>query len=490
MKNRALLRGRAKSPQQLTIDIGVLADAPRTHVYLQHRDGVIVHGPTGAGKTWRIACQRIWDAPGFVLATTTKADLVAATIRARATCGQVAVFDPEQLTGWPHPVRWSILAGCKDPDTAIRRADALAKAMPLEGTRNGAYFEQKAATVLRCCLYAAAVSDATIHDVRVWIGNRTNRAAVEVLALTFPSWASELNQILGSASESSDDVLAAAARLLEPLASPKLLAAVDVPVHESFDVHQFVLSGANTLYLVSKGTTRSMAPFVAALAAEVHYVADRASQRAPMKRLDPPIRLVLDEMNNVAPIPDLPQIMTDSGGKGITVWAFAHNQDQNEMRWGTEGGRVLAQSAPAMLILPGLRGVDELSSLSKLLGERRRWEATLHKEGRSWGLHDNTVLRTDEIRELDSDCALLLYRNSPGCLLRLPSVWDVAAWRDAVLGSTAWFDRVVATGRILGGSAVAGATANSTRLQPLSADAAALRSSDVTKTEPTARRYR
>ncbi|MBF6331467.1 type IV secretory system conjugative DNA transfer family protein [Nocardia transvalensis] len=430
----------------VTVDVGVLSDRPRKHVYLQHRDGVIVHGPTGAGKTWRVACQRVWDAPGFVLATTTKADLVAATFAARTDRGQVAVFDPENLTGWPHPLRWSILAGCEDPETAIRRADALARAMPLEGTRNGAYFEQKAATLVRCYLHAAALAEYSIRDVRVWISARTNRTAIDILSDALPDWASELDQILGSASESTDDVLAAAARLLEPLASPRLLAAVDVPVDESFGVESLALSGANTLYLVSKGSSRSMAPFVAALAAEVHHIADRASQRRPGKRLDPPIRLVLDEMNNVAPIPDLPMIMTDSGGKGISLWVFAHNQDQNELRWGTEGGRVLAQSAPAMLILPGLRGVDELTALSRLLGERRRWEATLHDGSRSYALHDDTVLRTDEIRELGTDQALLIYRNAPAMLLRLPSVWDVPRWRQAVIASTAAFDEIIATG--------------------------------------------
>ncbi|WP_405165603.1 type IV secretory system conjugative DNA transfer family protein [Nocardia sp. NBC_01499] len=332
MRHRYWSCTRFADPSRAAVDLGVLAERHSEHVYLQHRDGVIVHGPTGAGKTWRVAYQRVCDAPGFALVTTTKADLVAATITHRAQLGRVAVFDPEGLTGWPAGLRWSFLAGCTDPDTAIRRADAAARAMPLEGTRNGAYFEQKAATVLRCCLHAAATANYSIRDVRVWISARTNRTPVDILAQTLPDWASELDQILASGSESTDDVLAAASRLLEPLASPKLLAAIDVDLSESFDVERFVLSGANTLYLVSRGSTRSMAPFVAALAAEVHHVADRASQRMPGKRLDPPVRLVLDETNNVAPIPDLPQIMTDSGGKGICVWAFAHNQDQNELR--------------------------------------------------------------------------------------------------------------------------------------------------------------
>ena len=157
---------------------------------------------------------------------------------------------------------------------------------------------------------AAALGGFSIRDVRVWVSSRNSLTAVNILKSDRPDWAAELRQILGSGSDSADDVIAAAARLLDPLASPKLLAAVDVPLEESFDVASFVLDEANSLYLVSKGTSESMAPFVAALAAEAHYVADRASQTRPGKRLDPPARFVLDEMNNVAPIPDMPSIMT------------------------------------------------------------------------------------------------------------------------------------------------------------------------------------
>ncbi|WP_280385954.1 type IV secretory system conjugative DNA transfer family protein [Nocardia wallacei] len=450
MNVRNRLRRRPMVPDRRTVRVGVLAADPRSSVCLSPRDGVIVYGPTGSGKTWRLAYQRVYDAPGFVAATSTKTDLMAATFLDRAAQGRIAVFDPEDLSGWPGKIRWSLLSGCADPDVAIRRAEALTKAMPLEGTKNGGYFESKAATLLRCYLHAAALDDRSIRDVRVWVPSRTNRTAVDILGAHLPDWAAELEQILGSSSESSDDVLAAAARLLEPLASPKMLAAVDVPAAESFEVESFVLdtAHANTLYLLSKGTSQSMAPFVAALAAEVHHVADRASQKRPGKRIDPPVRLVLDEVNNVAPIPELPSIMTDSGGKGITVWAFAHNQSQNEMRWGQIGGRMLGQSPPAMLLLPGLRG-DELEAVSRLLGQRKRWEASLSRTmGRSYQQRDEPVLRADEIRELDHDQGLLIYRHAPAAVLRLPSVWDDPHTQRQVRAALETFETLVAAGEL------------------------------------------
>ena len=435
-------------PAVMGVHVGTLSGRSRDHVYLQHRDGVIVHGPTGSGKTWRLAYQLTCGAPGFTLATTTKADLLSATLCDRADKGRVAVFDPEDLTGWPASIRWSILAGCDDPDTAIRRAAALARAMPLEGTKNGGYFEGKASVLLRCYLFAAAVGGYSVRDLRVWVSSRSTRTAVDILEAELPDWAAELTQILDSGSDSSDDVVAAAARLLDPLASPKLLNAVDVPPAESFDVESFVLNGANTLYAVSKGTSKSMSPFVAALVAEAHYFADRQSQRLPGKRLDPPARFVLDEMNNVAPLPDLPTIMTDSGGRGITVWAFAHNQMQNEMRWGTTGGQVLSESAPAMLVLPGLRGERELASLSRLLGNRKAWQISHGAGGVSHQLHEEAILTPAQIRGLATDDGLLLYRNAPAMVVHLPTVWQDKRTKKAVQASMAEFDEIVASRKV------------------------------------------
>ncbi|WP_280494366.1 type IV secretory system conjugative DNA transfer family protein [Nocardia asiatica] len=437
-------------PAKMAIALGALVDDPRQTVYLQHRDAVLVEGPTGSGKTWRLAYQLVDGAPGFVLATTTKSrDVLGATIADRAEVGDVAVFDPEDLTGWPARIRWSILAGCDDPDTAIRRAAALAKAMPMEGAKNSGYFEAKAATLLRCYLHAGALEKRSIREVRQWVSSRTTTVAREILARRLPDWAGELEQILDSGSESSDDVIAAAARLLEPLASPKLLAAIDVPQDESFDVASFVLDSTqrNTLYLVSKGTSGSMAPFVAALAAEVHYIADRASQRHSSGRLDPPVRLVLDEVNNVAPIPDLPGIFSDSGGRGITTWAFAHNQRQNQQRWGDHGGLMLAYSAPAMLILPGMRG-DELSEISRLIGNRKEWRATIGRGSPSYQLHDEPIMTAAELREMDTDHALLLYRNAAPVKVHLPTVWQVPQLKRRVQASLREFESVVSKGQV------------------------------------------
>ena len=93
---------------------------------------------------------------------------------------------------------------------------------------------------------------------------------------------------------------------------------------------------------------------------------------------------MFDEVNNVAPIPDLAGVLTDSGGRGITVWCFAHSQAQNIRRWGLQGGREFAASAPVRLILPGLNDVEELEGISRLFGRRRVWVKDRTGRGGSW----------------------------------------------------------------------------------------------------------
>ncbi|WP_157108511.1 type IV secretory system conjugative DNA transfer family protein [Aldersonia kunmingensis] len=430
--------------RRVAVDIGALDSARWHRVFLQHRDGVLVHGPTGSGKTWRFAYHLVTDAPGFCLATTTKSrDVLAATLTTRAEHGEIGVFDPENITGWPDRLRWSILAGCDQPDTAIRRAAALAAAMPIEGTKNTGYFEGKAATLLRCYLHAAALDARSVRDVRIWINSRTSTEARDILKGVRPDWAAELDEILGNTSDSTGDVVSACARLLEPLASPKLLAAVDVPLPASLDVAAMVRGGANTLYLVSEGTSRSMAPFVAALAHEAEHHLREDSQTRPGGRLDPPARFVLDEMNNVAPLPELPSKMTDTGGRGINLWCFAHNQEQNEMRWGRAGGRMLFTSAPAAIILPGLHGEDELASLSRLIGDREHWQVSHGRAGASYQAQQRPIMTGAAIRRMGDDEALLLYRNAAPIKLHVPTVWTQRRPRRTVTAALDEFDAIV-----------------------------------------------
>src|SRR5207253_2809792 len=90
-------------------------------LYVQHEDSMWVYAPQRSGKTLYLAVSIVLDAPGPVLATSTKNDLLMYTAIARQRLGTAVVFDLQDISGWPHTISWSPVAGCEDPDEALAR---------------------------------------------------------------------------------------------------------------------------------------------------------------------------------------------------------------------------------------------------------------------------------------------------------------------------------------------------------------------------------
>lgn len=410
-------------------------------IFLQHRDCVLCFAQTGAGKTARLAVQRCWDAPGFLLATSTKRDLVEYTYKYRSALGRVEIFDPEGLIGHPHPMRWSLLAGCTDERVATRRAEAWVKAVPMGDTKDASFWQGKAQTLMRCYLYAAASKGLGLAKVRAWVTNRRATEPLEILDTVNASWAAELRQIVESEADSSEDMFHAVSTLVAPLSDQRLLEAVDTPIHESVDLAELVLGGPNTLYLLSDGSSGSVAPIVAVLASEVHHLLNRHSQRVPGRRLDPPARLVLDEVNTVAPIPGLPGMINDIGGRGISIWAFAHNRTQMSVRWGTTEGDLFINSAPVRIILAGMTDDRHLEELSSLSGTYEEYEPMIDPR-HAPHLRTRRVLEKHQIRQLESDNGLMLTRGAAPFLVHLPTVFERKQWKREIIASTQAFEKV------------------------------------------------
>lgn len=51
----------------------------------------------------------------------------------------------------------------------------------------------------------------------------------------------------------------------------------------------------------------------------------------------PPTVLALDETANIAPIPELPSIISQGGSQGLVVVAVFHHMEQAKARWGADG---------------------------------------------------------------------------------------------------------------------------------------------------------
>lgn len=419
-------------------------------IALRQNDSLLVFGGSGSGKTWRVAITPILTAPGFLVVTSTKADVLRATCWARAQQGRVAVFDPEDIArGWPDKIRWSLIAGCEDPDTAIRRAEGVISGQSGDrgaSSEGAVFYKARAATVLQCYLYAAAVGGRRMSDVRRWAATMRNAEVRDILEHHLPEWATDYAKATDSGDPRTDgNTMATVAAALKPLASPRLMTAIDVEETESLDLATFV-TGPNTLYLLSEGTGggQSIAPYASALLNEVHYLAKQHAQCLADQRLDPPARMVLDEVANVAPMPGLEAKLTDSGGRGIQMEVMAHGSDQLKARFGaTQAGQIL-DAPSALMFLPGLMDAELLELASTLLGRVEAW-----RPGRTPSsapqAYERLVMSPHEIRTMAEGQALLIYRDQRGILLRIRAYWEGDPDQaDLVERSIAHYDHMIA----------------------------------------------
>jgi type IV secretion system protein VirD4 len=122
-----------------------------------------IGGPR-SGKSGSLACH-ILDAPGALLVTTSRTDLLDNTRAARERRGRVVVFNPTGLGGLKSSVRWSALDGCQDLGTAQRRAADLVPVTWGEGER----WDNQARGLLAVLMHAAALAGGTMRTVLDWV---------------------------------------------------------------------------------------------------------------------------------------------------------------------------------------------------------------------------------------------------------------------------------------------------------------------------------
>ena len=161
--------------------------------------------------------------------------------------------------------------------------------------------------------------------------------------------------------------------------------------------------------------------------------ARRVSQTRPGGRLDPPLTFVLDEAANVAPLPDMPAMMSDGGGRGMSTWAFVQSFAQLRARWGRDGADSIWGASSIKLLLGGCTEADDLERISRVVGDHRvRRRSHTSPGGLMARAHSSTATSLERERILPVEAlarirvgkALLLYRAVPAALIRLPAWWE------------------------------------------------------------------
>ncbi|HEY1320202.1 MAG TPA: type IV secretion system DNA-binding domain-containing protein, partial [Streptosporangiaceae bacterium] len=315
---------------------------------------LLVLAPPRTDKTGLLA-DRIIRHPGPVLTTSTRADLYQLTSPSRRGRGPVYVFNPEGVGDVPSTFAWDLLGVCTDELMAYKMADWLAGDTP--GYGDLSWFEEQGTMGMSGLLLAAAKTGGTLADVYQWAQRRGHERVLAVLAGHGNMELHAVARALMEENRTAASVRSTIARALKWAAIPQLAAAA--ARDGKFSAREFALYGG-TLHLIASGDSRSViTPLLRALASYVHYEAGLAGSRTAAGRLDPPLLMAMDEVAQVCPV-DLPSMLADSAGKGITFVTVGHSLAKLEERYGRDGAaNIWAISGVKML----LRGITEPATL-------------------------------------------------------------------------------------------------------------------------------
>jgi hypothetical protein len=415
---------------------------------------VDIWGPR-VGKTTSRAIPAILDAPGAVVATSNKRDVVDATRGPRSAHGQVWVFDPQSLVNEPPAWWWNPLTYVTDEVKADILADVFTLASRDPTARTDAYFEPAGQRLLANLLLAAALAQRPLTQVYLWLSDPTNDEPVAVLDdHGYPLNATALLSVINAPEKQRGGIYGTAQQIASFMTNreamrwvtPPGAPAPDAPpanetgggARREFHPHEFVTTTTATLYSLSKEGRGSAGPLVTALTVAICEAAEERAKRSPGGRLPMPMVAVLDEAANVCRWRELPNLYSHYGSRGICMMTILQSWSQGVEVWGRDGMRKLWSAANIKVYGGGVSEVEFLSDLSQLVGDFDLTTTSVShgRGGRSTSraVRRERVLDIADLGALPKGRAIVLASGARATLARtLP--WMIGQHADAVQAS-------------------------------------------------------
>jgi type IV secretory pathway TraG/TraD family ATPase VirD4 len=214
------------------------------------------------------------------------------------------------------------------------------------------------------------------------------------------------------------------------------------PGRPAFDPAEFAGS-CDALYLVSREGRGTLAPLTTALTAAVCEAAEQEATTSPRGRLPVPMVVVLDEVANVCRWPDLPDLYSHYGGRGIYLLAILQSWRQGEDTWGARGMAKLWSAATVRIYGGGDTEVAFLDELRKLIGTYRpqQTSASQSRQGRtvSYSEASDDILDVADFSALPRGRQLLIASGTRPVLISCRP-WFTGPHREGVESSIAAHD--------------------------------------------------
>ncbi|SHE27321.1 Type IV secretory system Conjugative DNA transfer [Ferrithrix thermotolerans DSM 19514] len=333
-------------------------------VFSDPESHVLVLGPPRSGKTSSLIIPNLIGFQGPAVVTSTKPDVLRAALQDRSRVGTVWLFDPSRsikVVEGVKEARWSPVEGSDTLDRAVKVADVCVDVALGVATGADRHWSERSKALLAPLLLAASYARAPISDVVGWIDVR---ALEEPKAILSAHSAYRALQILSSVEQSEERERSAIfSSASGALAMYRYDGALDVGDDFNFDPREFV-SSTDTLFIVSPSAIQKVvAPLVVTLIDRIREEAFRSSNEGRTDR----VALFLDEMANIAPLPNLGSILSEGASQNMSLMACLQDLSQAEARWPKLSKGLLTLFGTTVL-LPGVADVETLRNLSALSG--------------------------------------------------------------------------------------------------------------------------
>jgi type IV secretion system protein VirD4 len=335
------------------------------------QQAVLVLGPPRSGKTSGLIVPAILGSRGPVVSTSTKTDVLMATAATRSDLGRVWLFDPSGTEDVPDNVlelHWSPVQSSRTWDGARAIADAMVGASSAgAGVDNATFWTESAKALLAPLLHAAALSGSSVSDVRRWLARSDFETPGKVLEQhAAETAADDLDAIANTEERELSSILSTTRQVLHAYGSD---AAAVRSRQQNFDAHTFVRS-QDTVYITAPSHLQHLlAPLVVGLLEEIRlatYAAARQAANAGSRF--PSVLWALDEVANMAPMRNLPSIVSEAGGQGLQVMACFQDLSQAKARWDKAADGFLTLFG-TKVIFAGIGESGTLTALSTLAGD-------------------------------------------------------------------------------------------------------------------------
>ena len=336
-----------------------------------YQSGVLVLGPPRSGKTTAIVIPAILAANGAVVSTSTKPDVLAATVGPRRRLGTCWLFDPSGQQAVPPeltPLRWSPVAGSSRWEGALVMAHAMLWASrPATGMLDASHWAERAEALVAPLLHAAALDRQGMDFVFRAVHRDEVRGAASILESNRAEVALDvLERVVRTDERERSSIFSTAAGALKAYQFPSALSQAG---SANFDPGLFPTS-VDTVYVCAPARLQDLlAPIVVGLIEEIRAATyAQGGGLLTGGQIDPPVFLALDEVANMAPLPELGKIVSEGGSQGLLTLACLQDLSQARVRWGPAAEGFMSLFG-TKVVLPGIADLRTLEVVSALAGE-------------------------------------------------------------------------------------------------------------------------